>query len=90
MERIRKRLPLVVFLLLLILLVMLVGFACACLSDHPMQSIDRALTGATSMPAIVVVWAWMIAVLATATLVVQRSRPASGRASPALLQRFLF
>ena len=88
LERLRRRLPLVVFLLLLILLLMLVGFACACLSDHPMQALEPASTA--SMPALLVLWVWLIAAFATATIVVQRRRPPSGRASPAVLQCFLF
>jgi hypothetical protein len=90
LERIRERLPLIVFLLLLILLVMLVGFACACLTDHPMQAIERALSGVASMPALVVLWAWLAATLLLGALIVQRQRPVFGRASPAQLQRFLF
>ncbi len=90
MARIRERLPFVVFLLLLILLVMVVGFACACLTDHPMQTIDRALSAVASMPAVLVVWTWMAVVLLAVSVVVQGGRAASGRASPAFLQRFLF
>ena len=89
-ERLRGRLPLIVFVLLLLLVVMLVGFACACLTDHPMQSIERALSGLASMPAVLEIWTFVAAMLVMATFVVQRQRVASGRASPALLQRFLF
>jgi hypothetical protein len=88
--RLRVRLPLIVFVLLLLLLVMLVGFACACLTDHPMQAIDRALAGVASMPAVMVVWTFVAAMLLMATLAIRRQPDALGRASPALLQRFLF
>jgi hypothetical protein len=88
--RLRARLPLIVFVLLLLLLVMLVGFACACLTDHPMQAIDRALSALASLPAVIEVWGLVAVTLLMATRVVRLQRPASGRASPALLQRFLF
>lgn len=88
LEPLRRRLPLVVFLLLVLLLVMLVGLACACVSDHPLQALERALAGIAAQPALLFVWA-LLAV--SAILVVQspRRHAAVGRASPALLQRFL-
>ena len=88
-QRLRERLPLIVFLLLLILLVMLVGFACACLGDHPMQAIERALAAIPSLPPMAVMWTFVASLLATGVVIGRRRMPV-GRASPALLQCFLF
>jgi len=83
--------PLVVFILLVILALMLLGFACACLTDQPMQTIERALSVLLGPPAVIDVWAGLLtavvagaALLATAT-----SAAASARSSPVFLQRFL-
>jgi hypothetical protein len=89
-QRLRERLPLIVFLFLLILLVMLVGFACACLSDHPMQALERALAAIPALPALIVVWTLAATSLLAASVLVASRRMAVERASPALLQRFLF
>lgn len=82
--------PLVVYLLLFVLLLMLVGFACACLSDHPMQAVERALTVFSDPAALVEVWSPLIALLLAMPLVSLAHSRAVGRASPAVLQRFLF
>ena len=81
--------PLVVFLLLALVCLALIGFACACLSDQPAAAIERALQGPALAPAVIAVWAAMLVTLlgSTATAMVALPR---GRASPALLQRFLF
>jgi hypothetical protein len=89
-QRLRERLPLIVFILLLVLLVMLVGIACACLTDHPMQTVERALSAIPSAPAVIVVWTYTFAASLLASFVVPRRRRALGRASPQELQRFLF
>jgi hypothetical protein len=88
-QRLRKRLPLIVFLLLLILLLMLIGFACACLSDHPMQALERALSAIPSLPPSAIVWAFAASLFAGGVVIARRRLPV-GRASPALLQCFLF
>ena len=82
--------PLVVFLLLAVILVMMVGVACACLTDHPMKAAERALAVPTAMPALVEVWALVVLVLLATSALVDRRILATGRASPAQLQRFLF
>ena len=89
MERIRRHLPLIVFIFLVLIAVMLVGFACACLTDHPMQAIEKALSAIPAAPAIIDVWS-SLAALVAAAVVFGRIRPVQGRASPAVLQRFLF
>ena len=85
----RKHLPLVVFIYLVLIAVMLVGFACACLTDHPMQAIEKALSAIPAAPAIVEVWSVLAAGLFVA-VAVRLPRTARDRRSPAVLQRFLF
>lgn len=90
-QRLRKRLPLVVFVLLVIFFVLVLGFACLCMSDHPTQAADRALSAMTHAPAIIEMWS--LALLLLAPLLMLRpieAIPATGRASPARLQRFRF
>ncbi len=80
--------PLLAFILLAIVCLALLGFACVCLSDHPMQAIDRALSAIPALPALVEVWSMTaLATLAAAWLLVGRlmRRPPSA----AVLQRFL-
>ena len=89
-QGLRGRLPLVVFILLLILLVMVVGIACACATDHPMQTVERALSSIPAAPAVVVVWSYTFVAMLFAALVVPQRRRVFGRASPQELQRFLF
>ena len=85
----RKRLPLVVFILLLVLIVMMVGVACACLAGEPMQAAERSLGGAPALP-VIEMWLLLTVLLFPAVLVVARRPAATGRASPAALQRVLF
>lgn len=82
--------PLVVFLLLLILVVMMVGLACACLAGQPMQAVDRSPGGAPALPPpLIELWALLTALLVPVVVMVARRPATSGRASPAVLQRFL-
>lgn len=88
LERPRGRLPLLAFVLLAVLCLALIGFACACLDDQFAQAFDRIFQSAPA--AVIELWpAFAVATLASLSLIVF-SVPASGRASPALLQRFLF
>lgn len=81
----------VVFLLLLVLILMMVGMACACLAGQPMQTLERSLGGAPPLgPPLVELWALLTVLLFPAFLVAARCPAATGRASPAALQRFLF
>jgi len=89
-QRLRERLPLIVFILLLILLVMVVGIACACATDHPMQTVERALSAIPAAPAVLIVWTYTIVAMLVVAFVVPQRRRALGRASPQELQRFLF
>jgi hypothetical protein len=80
--------PLLAFNLLAVLCLMLLGFACACLHDQFAQTFDRIVQSAPA--AVIELWpAFALGTLASLSLIVF-SVPASGRASPALLQRFLF
>jgi hypothetical protein len=81
--------PLIAFLLLAIVCLALLGFACACLTGQPMQALERATSLGQAIPPLVAMWTATLAVLIGASSVVVRERSGS-RASPALLQRFLF
>jgi len=86
----RKRMPLIVFLLLALVLLMLVGLACACLTDNPMQAIERVLTALAQLPTVAVAWTFMFVTLLLAMPRLQLQAAGRGRASPAALQRFRF
>ena len=86
----RNRMPLIVFLLLALLVLMLVGLACACLTDNPMQAIERVLAALAQLPTVAVVWTFAFASLVLAMPRLQPQAAGHGRASPAALQRFLF
>jgi uncharacterized membrane protein YidH (DUF202 family) len=89
-QRLHERLPLVVFILLFVVLLMLLGIACACATDHPMQAAERAIASISALPAIIEIWAYAATALVMVALVMPIRRQALGRASPADLQRFLF
>jgi MYXO-CTERM domain-containing protein len=86
-------LPLVACVLLLFLCAAAIGTTCAvCVSSHPVQALEHSLGSAPTAapPPPVVDWG-LVLVLAFAPALVVRRRPrSSGRASPAVLQRFLF
>lgn len=89
LERIRRRVPLVVFLLLLVMVLLMVGFACACFSDQPLKAAERTLGTGLATPALVEMWAAMVVLLTALPLFTVRRTAPNGRASPALLQTFL-
>lgn len=89
LERVRRRVPFVVFVLLVVLVVLMVGFACACFSDKPSKAGERILGAAAAGPALVEMWAALVAILLARSCPYGRSLMATGRASPALLQCFL-
>jgi hypothetical protein len=88
LARLRLRLPLIVFILLALLCLGLIGFACACFSDQPIQALQRAIAAIPAAPPVLQVWSF-VAVL-TAAAVVAMPGFAVARSSPAALQRFLF
>lgn len=81
--------PLVAFILLAVLCLALFGFACACLSDHPMQALERALASIPAVPALVEVWSLGAVLLAGAASGLVAMGRATGCRSPAALQRLL-
>jgi hypothetical protein len=89
-QRLRERMPLIVFILLLILVVMLIAIACACATEHPMKAVDRTLSAASAIPAVIEVWTYTFAALLFVPFLVPQRRRALGRASPQQLRRFLF
>jgi len=86
--RFRERMPLVVFILLALLCLLMLGFACACLSDEPALALERALQ-APALPAVIVVWAAIVLGAFTRALPRLAAVTHPGRGSPELLQRFL-
>jgi hypothetical protein len=90
LERIRRRVPFVVFVLLLVIAVLVIGFACACLSGSPIQAAERAAAPLVATAAVIIVWSLITSVLGLVA-VVQGSRvQATDRASPVVTQRLLF
>ena len=90
MAGIRRRLPLVLAVLAALSLLTM-GFACVCAPNHhSSQAIERTVS---SIPvvAVPVVGAWIaiLLMLPAAAALLERRRFGFGRASPALLQRFL-
>jgi hypothetical protein len=87
----RGRLPLVASLLLVLTCLMAVGVVCTCSSDHSLQAIERVVqSAATALPAVVVVWFVAAVTLALVGVSLAPEPEQRGRASPQVLQRFLF
>jgi hypothetical protein len=78
----------VVFVLLVILGLLLLGFACACITDHPAQVIERVLAAIPALPPVLEVWSVHVLALFGLALAFVRPIP-KARPSPAALQRFL-
>jgi hypothetical protein len=79
--------PLVAFILLAVICLALLGFACACLSDHPMQALERALSAVPALPALIEVWpVALLALVAAASFVLAHTLARAP--SEAALQRF--
>lgn len=81
--------PLVVFVMLVVIVLLMVGFACACFGEQPLKAAERTLGAGLSTPALIEMWALLVVILIAAPIVVGRRVEATGRASPALLQCFL-
>ena len=91
LSRLRRRLPLIASILLVLVCLLAVGAACACTSDHPGQAIERVLASVpAALPAPVELWSLLIVALAAPSVLLRRRTLAFGRASPSVLQRFLF
>ena len=79
------------FAVILILLMVMLGFFCLCINDHPTQAAERAISAIAHAPALVEMWALTIILMAPLLLAPLVSAvPAIGRASPERLQRFRF
>jgi hypothetical protein len=82
--------PLVAFILLAVVCLLVVGFACACLSDRPLQALAQALSSGPALAALVEMWSLLALVAVAAGVLVRTTLAARARApSPAALQRFL-
>jgi hypothetical protein len=90
LQAIRKRMPLWAFILLAVLCLVLLGIACACATDHPAQTIDRALGAIPAAAPLVEVWTFAFGALVMFVALDVRRRRADKATSPAVLQRFLF
>jgi hypothetical protein len=90
MARLRGPMPLVVSVLLALVCFGLLGFACACLSDQPAAALERAVQALALAPPVIELWPALLFGGFAAALLVYSAVPARSRASPALLQRFLF
>ena len=86
----RRRMPLLVFILLAIFCLVALGIACACASDHPMQNIDRALSSIPAATPLVEVWTFTFGTLLILASFGLRKRRVDNSTSPAALQCFLF
>jgi hypothetical protein len=90
LQRLRGRAPMIALILVAPLCLLILGFACACLSDHPIQALQQALGSAQAAPALVEVWSLMTVVALSASLLAANTVSARARApSSARLQRFL-
>jgi len=68
----------------------LLGFACACLSDHPMQALERALGAIPALPALTEVWPVLAVLgLGSGALLAAAATARARAPSAAGLQRFL-
>jgi len=82
--------PLVVFILVALVCLVLLGFACACLTDSPTQALDRAVSALAHLPALTPAWGPALFALGLFGARAVASCRYAGRGSPELLQRFLF
>jgi hypothetical protein len=90
LQTLRGRMPLLAFILLAIVCLALFGFACACLSDHPMQALERTLGAVPALSALIEVWSLLaLAALASGALLVTSTTARARAPAPAALQRFL-
>ena len=87
-----RGLSVVVPVLLIALCLFSFASVCVCaLSDHPGHAVERVIasTPLATVP-VLQLWGTALAVLVLSSVIVGRTSAASGRASPASLQRFRF
>ena len=87
--RLRRRMPLIAFILLALICLLMLGFACVCLGDQPALALERALQS-PALAAVLLVWAAIMLGGFMRTLPQLAVVAHPGRGSPELLQRFLF
>ena len=90
LQDLRKRMPLLVFILLAIVCLVMLGLACACATDHPTQNIERTLSAIPAAPALVEVWTFSFAALLVLVGFDVRRRRVDSERSRVVLQCFLF
>ena len=88
-QRMRRVLPPVALVLLALFCLLIVGVACACVSDHPAQTVDRALTAAQANPLTLDVWSGLEPAVLVGFLVVAAARVGRAPPSASLLGRLL-
>lgn len=87
----RRRLTVLVSVLLLLSCVVAFGATCVvCVSGHPPIEQTVASVPQIALPPVVVAWSLPFVLALTPLLIVRERRFSPGRASPAVLQRFLF
>jgi hypothetical protein len=90
LQAMRRRMPLWAFILLALICLVMLGLACACATDNPAQTIDRAVSTISGAPAVVEVWTFTFGALVMLVAFDLRRRRADRARSPAVLQCFLF
>ena len=86
----RRRVPLLASLLLVLTCLMAVGVVCTCSSDHSLQAIERTIHSvASTLPTVSVVWCEVAMLIALTSIAFTPEPDRRGRASPRVLQRFL-
>lgn len=83
----RRRLPLPVFIVVLAIALVLAGFACACLSDHPLQALEQLVAALAAAP-FPLLEAWALAAAFAFALMASQNSPQP--LTQAHLQRFRF
>ena len=88
---IRRRVTVLLSVLVLLSCAVALGATCvACVSGHPPIQQTVASVPQVSPPPVVFAWSLALVLALTPLLIVRSRHFAPGRASPALLQRFLF
>jgi hypothetical protein len=85
----RRRLPLIVFILLALVCLVMIGLACACFTDHRGKALEHATVAVPTGLAPGYAWPWLTLILLATTALVTRAHGPRSR-SAADLQRFLF
>src|SRR2546428_7291968 len=90
LQAMRRRMPLWAFILVAVLCHVLLGIGCACATNHPAQTIDRAVGAIPATAPLVEMWTFAVGALAMFVALDVLRRRADTATSPAVLQCFLF